>query len=88
MTQKDFTQLYEEFRQVVLRGAEDEAKKFLADHLKEFPEKMQGEILLAFFEEGLSKTLEDKKAILDFQKQGLGVMKDLEIAAAKAMLEK
>ncbi len=88
MPQQDFKKLYEEFRQVVLRGAEDEAKKFLADHLKEFPEKMQGEILLAFFEEGLSKTLEDKKAIADFQRQGLGVMKDLEMAAAKATLGK
>ena len=88
MSQQDFKKLYEQFRQVVLSGAEDEAKKFLADHLKEFPEKMQGEILLAFFEEGLSKTLEDKKKIADFQKQGLAVMKDLEIAAAKAVLGK
>ncbi len=70
--------LMKEFSEVVALGDEDAARKFLADNLKKFPQDVQDKIISAFFEEALSKKAADLHAVLDFQKEGIAAISDLE----------
>lgn len=47
------TELYDQFRQISETGDEEAAKKFLEQHLNEFPEETRDEILFALFEDSL-----------------------------------
>ena len=70
--------LMEEFSEVIARGNEDAARKFLVDNLKKFPQDVQDKIIGAFFEEALSKRTDGLHAVADFQKEGLEAVNDLE----------
>jgi hypothetical protein len=70
--------LMKEFSEVVARGNEEDARKFLVDNLKKFPEDVQEKIVGAFFEEALSKKAEGLHTVADFQKEGLDAINDLE----------
>ncbi len=70
--------LMKEFSEVVARGNEEDARKFLVDNLKQFPQEVQGKIIGAFFEEALSKKADGLHAVADFQKEGLAAVSNLE----------
>lgn len=70
--------LYNEFLKVVEAGDEQKAKDFLVDHLEEFPKELQDNIIMAFFEEALSKEKTGSAAIKKFQSEGIKLMKELE----------
>lgn len=55
--------LYNQFLDVVEKGTEEEAKKFLVDHFRDFPEHLQKEIVFAFFEEGLQKASDGERVV-------------------------
>ncbi len=67
----NFNKLYEEFLRIAESGDEDAAKKFLADHVNEFPEKTRDEILFAFFEEALLKKADAITGRATMQQQGM-----------------
>jgi len=70
--------LMKEFSEVVARGNEEDARRFLVDNLKKFPQDVQDKIITAFFEEALSKKANGLRAVADFQKEGLKAVNDLE----------
>lgn len=84
---KKFDELYSEFQKIVASGDEATARKFLTDHMTEFPEDIQGKIALAFLEEGLQKRNDDAKRIVKFQNVGISLLRDLEVAKLEKALE-
>jgi len=78
MINKNFTELYDKFREVVMSGNEQEARNFLVSHLKEFPQEVQDGIILAFFKEGLEKAVEETNLLKDFQTKILEEAKEIE----------
>ena len=64
------TTLYQQFADILEGGDEPVARKFLVDHIKEFPEDVQASIMMLFFEEALSHANAELD-IMDMQKQGL-----------------
>jgi hypothetical protein len=89
MSTRDATQsLRDEFMKVVETGNEQDAKDFIIDHLKEFPEAAQQKIISAFFFDALEKesdTIEKRAAI---QKEALSAFADIEKAESKLGDEK
>ncbi len=71
-------ELMKEFSEVVARGNEEDARKFLVDNLKKFPQDVQDKIIGAFFEEALSRKASGLNAVADFQKDGLSAVNNLE----------
>lgn len=78
MINQNFKELYDKFREVMINGDEQEARNFLVSHLKEFPQEIQDEIVLAFFQEGLEKAAEEAQLLRDFQVQALEEVKEIE----------
>lgn len=71
----------------LMEGDDQEAiKKFLIEHIKDFPERDQEDILAAFLEDALDKEKTEDEALLDFQGKAIALFKKLE--AEKAALEK
>lgn len=62
-TKKPFLDLYNEFRRLAQEGNEEKVRRFLMDHLKEFPENIQEDIIFAFFEEGLERSAEEEEVV-------------------------
>ncbi len=79
-------ELREAFENIVNTGDEAQARKFIIDHLKEFPEKMQDSLTVAFLEEALAKKNAEDNFLLEFQKEGVSTLDTLE--KAKQDLEK
>ena len=57
MRDNQFNALCSQFLDIARNGAEEDAKAFLTAHFSEFPEDIQGEILVWFFEEGTAVAL-------------------------------
>jgi hypothetical protein len=76
-------ELYNKFMKIVEGGDEARAREFLVENLKQFPEKTQNAIIMAFFEEALSANKENADAVSNFQKQGLRMIDELEKVKAK-----
>ena len=74
----DFSLLYAQFREILNTGTEEQAQKFLTDHMKEFPEDMQQTITLALFENGINEAAENQKAVEDFKQEGIEIADELE----------
>ena len=55
--------LYNQFLDVIEKGTEEEAKKFLVDHFRDFPGVVQKEIVFSFFAEGLEKVAGREKIL-------------------------
>jgi hypothetical protein len=75
--------LYEEFMKIVQSGDEVKAREFLVANLKQFPQETQDKIVMAFFQEAVSKSKEDADLISNFQKQGLQMVDEIEKSKAK-----
>lgn len=71
-------ELVKEFSEVVAHGNEEDTRKFLVDNLKKFPQDVQDKIITAFFEEALSRKASGLYAVVDFQKEGLSAISNLE----------
>lgn len=67
-------ELYNSFIALIESGDEDAAKKFLIDHLNDFPEETRKEIAFAFFVEAVNK----EAVISEAQKKGIEIMKSLD----------
>ncbi len=79
--------LYNDLQQVIAGGNEEAIKKFVMDHITEFPEDVQGKLMLGFFEEGLNKANDDKKLVNDFQNDCLKTIRELEVMKLEKALE-
>lgn len=66
--------LYNQFLDLLKRGTEQEARRFLIDHFSDFPKDVQGEITAAFFQEGLDRLATEKKLIGEFQDETIQFM--------------
>ena len=67
MLQEQPATAHSELLDILKKGDEQEARKFLTDHFAEFPEDLQGEIATGFFEEGLGRVATEKKLLGEFQ---------------------
>jgi len=74
----DFSALYSQFKEIIETGSEDQAEKFLAAHINEFPEDMQQGITLALFENGLKEVATNQATMQDFQQEGINAVHELE----------
>ncbi|MDP3779249.1 MAG: hypothetical protein Q8R30_04375 [bacterium] len=77
MTQ-DFSALYAQFKDILDAGTEDQADKFLIDHMNEFPEDMRQEVTMALFERGLVETGENQRAIDEIREDGMRAIDDIQ----------
>ena len=60
-------ELYTKLIDMIGAGQAREVRRFLVDHLSEFPEDVQGQIALGFFDEGLGRVVAEKKLLAEFQ---------------------
>jgi hypothetical protein len=63
--------LLDQFLAVVNEGDEEKARKFLLEHLKEFPEDSRNAIITAFVEDAVAKQAEDDSLIAGLKSEGL-----------------
>lgn len=63
--------LLDQFLAVVNEGDEEKARKFLLEHLKEFPEESRSAIITAFVEDAVAKQTEDDSLIAGLKSEGL-----------------
>ena len=59
--------LFQGFTELLQKGDEVGARKFLIEHLKEFPQDIQDTIIGEFVEEAIMKKASDDKAVADFE---------------------
>ena len=83
--ENDFSALYSQFKEILETGTEEEAEKFLTDHINEFPEDVRKGVALALFENGLNETAANQTAAHDFQQEGIDAVYELE--KGKRMLD-
>lgn len=74
----DFGELYNEFTDFVAKGDEAGARKFLVSRFRDFPDSVQAEITLAFFEEGLERAAGEKNLEGEFRKDATTLMLRME----------
>ena len=74
---KDLLTIQQEFQEALGRGA-PEGRAYLVDHVKEFPEDLQEEVIYAFFVEGLDQMIDEQTAVNEFQEEAVQEMKQLE----------
>jgi len=72
--------LQDEFAKITLTGDEAAARKFLADHLKEFPKDAQDKIVTALFVDAVGKAADQVDEKVKLQKEALSVLADIEKA--------
>jgi len=78
MTNTDFSLLYNQIREIAKNKTEEELKKFLVEHIKEFPENLQKKLVFLFFEEALSQTASDAdQVVYEIKKEGLKIANEL-----------
>ena len=72
--------LRDEFMKVVDTGNERAAKDFIIDHLTEFPDEVQTDIISAFFLDALEKEADAIETRAAIQRQALAALADIEQA--------
>lgn len=70
-------ELLKEMERLAASGDEQALKAFMFERFKEFPEEVQGKILMAFYQEGLEKEA-GEAAIAQIQNQGLEALEKIE----------
>lgn len=78
--ENNFLSLYRQFKEIMDHGTEEQAEQFLIDHLKDFPEDVQNEIVLSLFESGINEMAAQDSAMLAFKKESLTLAGELEKA--------
>jgi hypothetical protein len=73
-------ELRDEFMKLVEAGDEAKARIFLTEHLSEFPQQVQENITMMFFEEALAKKDVDDKLLLNFKEESLKALHDIDRA--------
>ena len=79
-----FATLSEEFLHLADMGDEAAARKFLTDHIMEFPEEVREKIVFAFFEEALAEKATAERAVAAVQQEGIAALRSI-IASEKEM---
>lgn len=77
MIQMQPEQLYSEFLQLAEAGDEVAARKFLTDHLADFPQETREKLVFAFFEEALEAKAKEAEAVHTAREEGLETLKKL-----------
>ena len=72
--------LRDEFMKVVDTGNERATKDFIIDHLKEFPDEVQTDIISAFFLDALESEADAIETRAAIQRQALAALADIEKA--------
>lgn len=82
--------LYKKLLEFSARGDEAGAQEYIAKHFSELPEDVQGEIMTRLYFSAVEDELEEKRGIMQMQKEGIDAIrvlemlkKQLEIEAAK-----
>jgi hypothetical protein len=81
----NFLNLYNEFLELLNKGDEAAARKFVTDNIKNFPEEVQDKIIFAFFEDAVNKEAAGIQGVAEIQKEGMEAMSQIE--KAKKILE-
>lgn len=76
--ENNFFSLYQQFKDVAAAGNEEDARKFLIDHLNEFPEDVKNGITLALFEDALNEASAQESAEANLKQESIDVMNALE----------
>jgi hypothetical protein len=63
--------LYDQFREIIESGVEEQAQQFLIDHFQEFPEEMRQSMVVSFVKDGIVNAQSAQQHSNEFQKQGL-----------------
>ena len=63
MNNESLLQLYRDLNERFSSGSEEEARQFLSDHFREFPKDLQDSILLAVFDEALTKATDEQAVV-------------------------
>jgi hypothetical protein len=63
--------LIDQFFAIIDKGDEEKARKFLLEHLKEFPEESKNAIIAAFVEEAITKQADGSALIAALKNEGL-----------------
>jgi hypothetical protein len=63
--------LLDQFFSIVDKGDEEKARKFLLDHLNEFPEESRDAIITAFVEDALTKEADGSVLMGALKKKGI-----------------
>lgn len=86
MENTSFETLYDQFIKLVEKGDESKARDFLLANINSFPQDVQDGIILALLQEALADKKNDAELLLNFQKQAVEAMHNLN--GAEVMLEK
>lgn len=76
--------MYQKLEGLLREGAEEEARRFITEHINEFPEEDRNDIIFTLFEEGLLKVAQEREAIDQVQQEGLEMAQALKEARRKA----
>lgn len=74
----NFSMLYTQFKDIVDKGTEQDAEKFLTDHMDEFPEEMKQGVIMALFEKGITEVATNQTAVQDFKQESVDTVHELE----------
>ena len=80
--------LRDEFAKVVETGDEAAARRFIIDHLKEFPKDAQEKMITAFFVDAVGKAADQIDDKTELQKEALAAFSGIEKAEKKLVDEK
>lgn len=80
MSNKKNITIYQKIRKVWQEGDEEKLKNFLIDNLLDFPQDIQEEIIFAFFEEALVKSLKEVENKIKFQERVAKVLDSIKKA--------
>ena len=77
------TELYTKLNALIETGDETAVRRFLIDHLKEFPEDLQKRIIFETFAEALDKKVEIETNIAQIKEEGVQAIKEIEKVEGK-----
>ena len=77
------TELYTKLNALIETGDETAVRRFLIDHLKEFPEDLQKRIIFETFAEALYKKVEIETNIAQIKEEGVQAIKEIEKVEGK-----
>jgi len=78
MNNQNISQLYSRLTELVDAGDEVVVRKFLAEHIKEFPLDVQKKIAFEFFADALDTTVEREEKSSQIKSDGVEAIKNIE----------
>lgn len=73
----DISNIYENILKLVQAGDKEKAMAYMKEHWDTFPEELQEELTVVFFEDAIKNQAAEAEAISELQKEGIEVMDTL-----------